>query len=98
MNLLKQSLNLLVFIILPHFGFHDLEGSHITIHEIPKVGFASIRMSVEADGALIFMIEQQLRGKESFLQIVAAKAQVLVEAQRFLSVEMDVQQLAGIDG
>ena len=98
MNFLEQSLNLLVFVILPHFGFHDLESPHVAVHEMPRIGFAPVRMRVKADGALIFMIEEQFRGKKSFLQIIAAEAQVLIEAQRFLAVEVNIQELAGVDG
>src|SRR5437870_5623072 len=98
MNFLEQSLDLLVFIKLLHLDFHDFERSHVAVDEVPRIGLAAIRMSVKTDGALIFMIEEQLGGKECLLQIVAAEAEVLVEAQWFLAVEMNVQKLARIDG
>ncbi len=51
-------------------------------------------MGIEADCAGIFVFDQQLRGEEGFLEIVAAEAQVLIETQRLLAVQMDVEQLA----
>ena len=55
-------------------------------------------MGVEADRALVLVVGQQLGREERFLQVVAAEAQVLVEAQRLLAVEVDVEQLAGVEG
>ena len=61
----------------------------------PCVVFGAVGVAVEVPHAGPLRVLEQLHEEERALHVLAAEAQVLVEAARLLGVQVDVEELAG---